>query len=182
MFTAHRHVRVVGRDLSRVEFPEIRRPRFPACRTSVSESTRPRVVTLRAGNRSPMTGTGGSYPQSGDAAHRAPVRQRKLAMVMYRVMQQRVREDFLLLPSLEFRLLGENSRPTTDVRRCLLSEDTPTRQTSRKAGTQSHEATAQRTALRQSSRRTVHWRSTDATDAPARLCRRHLCPFRLQRK
>ena len=148
----------------------------PCCRTPV-------WGTARDGNRQRKNVTASPYTRAGDGGHVHRVSKRKLGVVAYRVMRQHVREVYLLLPCLRSRLFGEKSCPTTDVRRCLLREDTTIRQTSRKAGTQSPEATARRTAPCQSSRRTVHWRSTDASDAPARACRRHyLHAQRVQRE
>jgi hypothetical protein len=77
--------------------------------------------------------TGPQYTASGDPAHLAHVSQGSVAMSVYRVMRQHVKEYFLLLPSLPFRLIGEKSQQKkTDVRRCLLREDTTTTANQRK--------------------------------------------------
>jgi hypothetical protein len=139
------------------------------------------TVTSGEGKRSAHDAEPPEYPPTGDAAHSIHVSRIKLGLVAYRFARQRVRNRYLLQPSLKSRLLGEGQKHTTDVRWCL-RKGAPIRQTSRKAGTQSHEATAPVIAPRQSSRRTVHWRSTDASDASARLCRRHVFTDRVHRE
>ena len=120
------------------------------------------------------------HVHAGDRAHGRRV-SRVNDAVAYRVMRQRVRHHQMLQPASEFRLENEHAQPVSDVRWCLQLE-APIRQTSRKAGTQSYEATARIAPPSQSSRRTVHWRSTDALDATAR-CRRHfVLSYRLQRE
>lgn len=164
--------------------------RRDSIRNSVSTHQRPVVLdlkTLREEARNKYTDsaprdgkcrctkvTWAEYTQPGDAAHVAPVSQGNLVVVVYRVMPQQVRECYLLRPRKQSRLIGRKQyQPTTtDVRRWLLWETPRERQTGGNTGTQSHEAKAHCTALRQSSRRTVYWRCTDAPDATARPRRR----------
>src|SRR3972149_3182787 len=91
-----------------------------------------------------------------DRTHHRDVRSVNGGGLAYHITAQWVRETFpVTVGAVLSSFLAKEPRAAQQVPRCLTPEARDKRQTSRKAGTQSPEATARRKAPGQSSRRTV---------------------------